>query len=498
VEKTVESERYKALTLRELLKKTDVCSVAADMDIMIHGVCFDTRKLQAGDLFVAVRGFESDGHLFIKEAISKGAACVLCEESPEETFPHVLVNDTRKALATVSAAWFGFPASKLKLIGVTGTNGKTTVTTLIKQVVEKCSGDKAGLIGTNGNLIGDKEYPANYTTPESYEIHELLAMMVEEGCRYAIMEVSSHALYLSRVYGIEFDVGVFTNLSPDHQDFHASMEDYAKAKSLLFSSSRSAAINIDDEFAQIMIDSTSGPVFSYAINDVAADFVAKSIKLHSDKVDFAALTIGKLIRVEFPIPGMFSVYNAMAVIAASILIGFDIDSVTAALQRTGGVKGRAEVVPTGGRGFTVLIDYAHTPDALRSIIKAARSFTRGRVVTLFGCGGDRDKTKRPMMGAIAVEHSDFAVITSDNPRTEEPSAIIDDILKGIEQAKAPYNVIINRREAINWALENAQQDDILILAGKGHETYQIFGKDKMEFDEREVVAEYFSKLKVES
>ena len=485
------------MKLRDLLEKIDIAYAAADMAIEIHGVCFDTRKLRAGELFVAVRGYQCDGHQHIEEAVNNGAVCVLCEETPKINTPYILVEDSRKALAMTSAAWFGYPASKLRLIGVTGTNGKTTVTSLLKRVIEKCAGAKVGLIGTNANVIGDREIPAELTTPESYRIQELLAMMVREGCEFAVMEVSSHALHLNRVFGIEFEVGVFTNLTPEHLDFHASMEEYAHSKSLLFSISMKSAINLDDSFAPIMIKNSEGQVLTYAVNDDAADLVGKSVKLQSDRVDFCALVIGSLNRIELRIPGMFSVYNALAVISAAMLLGFEIESIIAVLQTCEGVKGRAEIVPTNS-DFTVLIDYAHTPDALENIIKAVRGSTHGRVVTLFGCGGDRDRKKRPLMGAIAAQYSDFVIVTSDNPRTEEPEAIIRDILEGMRDSSASYRVIENRREAIYWALENSGSGDVLILAGKGHETYQIFGKEKTHFDEREVVEEYFNQLKVES
>jgi len=479
------------MRLGELLKKLDIVEASADMDTDIRSVCYDSRKLEPGGLFVAVRGFQSDGHDYIAEALAKGAACIICERRPGAEAQHVLVPDSRKALASVSAAWFGYPAEKLKLVGVTGTNGKTTVTSLLKQVIEVCSNEKTGLIGTNGNMIGARKLEAERTTPESYELQELFAEMVREGCKYAVMEVSSHALALSRVYGVEFEVGVFTNLTPEHLDFHASMEEYANVKSLLFKNSRMSAINIDDGRAPAMAGSAAGRVFTFAVNDSAADLVGKSIKLHSDRVDFCALTIGRISRFVLRIPGMFSVYNALAVISAAMLLGFDIECITDTLSGCGGIRGRAEVVPTG-RDFTVLIDYAHTPDALENITASVRGFAQGRVVTLFGCGGDRDRRKRPLMGAVAARNSDFVVVTSDNPRTEEPGAIISEILAGMVGTDTPFRVIENRREAICWALENALPGDVLILAGKGHEEYQILGRDKIHFDEREVVAEYFS------
>ena len=485
------------MRLRDLLEKMDIVETAADPDLDILGVSFDTRTLKAGDLFVAITGIEHDGQQYINQAAEKGAACVICEKAPEADIQYVLTGDSRKALATASAAWFGYPAEKLKIIGVTGTNGKTTVTSLTKQVLENCSGAKAGLIGTNVYMIGGKAFHAERTTPESYEIQELLAMMVREGCRYAVMEVSSHALLQSRAHGIEFEVGVYTNISPDHLDYHNSMEEYALAKSMLFKTCRHAAINVDDERAQVMIENACCPVFTYAVNNGNADLVAKNVKLYPEKVDFSALTIGSLNRVEVAIPGMFTVYNSLAVISTALLLGFDAENAAASLRSCKGVKGRAEVVPTG-QDYTVMIDYAHTPDALENIITASRGFSNGRVVTLFGCGGDRDRTKRPLMGEIAAKHSDFVIVTSDNPRTERPGDIIEQILVGMKETKTPYRVIENRREAIYWALDNAKAGDVLILAGKGHETYQIFGKEKIDFDERKVVAEYFGELRVES
>ena len=478
------------MKLKQLLEKVNIISYDADLEMKVQGICYDSRVVCKGEVFVAVRGYKRDGHNHIGEAVEKGAICVICEEKPGVDIPSIIVKDSRGVLASMSAAWFGYPAEKLKIIGVTGTNGKTTVTSLSKRVIENCSGEKTGLIGTNGNMIGDKEIETERTTPGSYEIQELLACMVREGCKYVVMEVSSHALQQSRVHGIDFEVGVYTNLSPDHLDFHASMDEYAKIKSRLFKNCRNATINVDDEYAPLMQKSAKCPVMTYAVTDGDADLVAKNIKLHSDRVDFSALAIGSLGRVELAIPGMFTVYNALAVISAMLLLGFDFERIIAALQTCKGVKGRAEVVPIG-QNFTVLIDYAHTPDALENIITASRTVAHGRVVTLFGCGGDRDRKKRPLMGAIAAGLSDYVIVTSDNPRSEMPDAIIREILEGMADTKTPYTVIENRREAIYWALENAQTDDVLILAGKGHETYQIIGETKYPFDEREIIKEYY-------
>ncbi|MCL2227847.1 MAG: UDP-N-acetylmuramoyl-L-alanyl-D-glutamate--2,6-diaminopimelate ligase [Oscillospiraceae bacterium] len=480
------------MILKGLLENVNIVKTAADTDMSIHGVCYDSRKIQAGDVFVAVKGFDFDGHKYIGDAVEKGAACVICEQPPEAATPYIVVADSRKALAVVCANWFGNPAKRLKIVGVTGTNGKTTVTTLLKNVLEICTGSKVGLIGTSGNFIGEKEFPASFTTPEAYEIQELLSLMVSEGCEFVVMEVSSHALYLDRVYGMEFEVGAFTNLSQDHLDFHGTMEAYADAKAILFAYCNKSAINIDDDYANTMIKNAKDSVFTYSVNNDEADLVAKDVRLNSNKAAFCALTIGQLVRVEVQIPGMFTVYNALAVLSATLLLGLDIKVVADALSVCQGVKGRAEVVPIG-KDFTVLIDYAHTPDALEKIISAVRGSAKGRVVTLFGCGGDRDSTKRPIMGRVAAENSDFVIVTSDNPRTEDPGGIIKGILTGMEKTKTPHHVIENRREAIHWALENAKPDDVLILAGKGHETYQVLGKEKVHFDEREVVTEFFDK-----
>jgi UDP-N-acetylmuramoyl-L-alanyl-D-glutamate--2,6-diaminopimelate ligase len=484
------------MTLNVLLEKVDIVEFNANWEMDISGVAYDSRIIREGELFVAIKGYVSDGHDYIKQAVEKGASCIICEKAPEIPTPYIIVEDSRKALAKVSAVWFGNPATKLKLVGVTGTNGKTSVTSLIKFIIERHTGSKVGLIGTNGNFIGERELPTEFTTPESYEIHKILDKMALEGCEYVVMEVSSHALYLSRVHGITYDVGVFTNLSPEHLDFHSTMEEYARVKSLLFANCKKSAINTDDNYSQLMIDSSAGTVKTYAIDKITADFLAKNIKLFSDRVEFNVEEKGVSSKAELRIPGMFSVYNALSAISAAALLGFNTNDVTPILISCEGVSGRAEVIPTG-HDFTVLVDYAHTPDALENIIKAVRGFTKGKVVTLFGCGGDRDKSKRPLMGKIAAELSDLVVVTSDNPRTEEPMSIINNILTGLQGTATQYTVIENRREAICRSLDILNPGDVLIIAGKGHETYQIFGKEKVHFDDREVVTEHLRKIRKE-
>ena len=480
------------MKLSELLKGIEIVKCTADPETQLGGVCYDSRKAKPGDLFVAVVGYESDGHGFIGSAVKNGAICVICEREPETEVPYVMVKNSRRALALASANWFGRPADRMKMIGITGTNGKTTTTNLIKSMLETVFGCKVGLIGTNCNMIGDEELATEHTTPESYEIQELFARMADAGCEYVVMEVSSHALYLDRVAGVSFKLGIFSNLTRDHLDFHKTMEEYGRAKAILFRHCEIGIINIDDEYAHMMTENATCKIFTYSCDNTEADLSAKNIELRPDGVRFAALMTASLERVRLGIPGKFSVYNGLAAMAALINLGVDLRESAQALSRCHGVKGRVEVVPTNS-DFTVIIDYAHTPDALENVLRTLNGFKTGRVVAVFGCGGDRDKTKRPMMGKIATDLADFTVITSDNPRTEEPGAIINDIVAGVTMPKKSYKVIENRREAIGWVIRYHRPNDIILLAGKGHETYQIIGKTKNHFDEREVVREFLEK-----
>ncbi len=484
------------MKLKNLLADVAVLHSTADPETEIRDISFDSRGTRPGDLFVAVRGYESDGHRFIPMAAEKGAAAVLCEEPPENGAPYVLVADSRLALAQVSAAYFGHPARELRLVGVTGTNGKTTTTTLLKHVLEQALDAKVGLIGTNWNMIGSETLHTDHTTPDSYELQRLLRAMADAGCTHAVMEVSSHSLVLHRVAGLRFRVGVFTNLSQDHLDFHKTMDAYAEAKAILFSQSDMGVVNADDKWARTIIDRARCPVTTYSAKDNHADLVAKDVRLSATGVRFMALAGDQLSRVALGIPGMFSVYNALAVIAAALALGVRLDACAAALGTAEAVKGRAEVVPTDG-DYSILIDYAVTPDAVENILATVRQFAPARVVFLFGCGGDRDRGKRPVMGRIAGEKADFVIVTSDNPRTEDPEAIIADILPGLAETRTPYVVRPDRREAIAYAIEHHRRDDIIILCGKGHEDYQIIGKEKIHMDEREIVAEILEKRKNE-
>ena len=485
------------MKLWELIDGIETVKTACSPDTEIAGITNDSRKVGPGYAFIAVRGYESDGHRYIQSAAEKGAAVVICEEEPSCPVPYVVVENSRAAEALIAANFYCRPAERLKMVGVTGTNGKTTTTNLVKHIIESATGEKCGLIGTNMNMIGDVELPAERTTPDSIELQELLRRMADEGCAYCVMEVSSHALYLDRVKGIRFAVGAFTNLTEDHLDFHETMDAYAEAKSRLFGMCDRAVINLDDEYAGLMQSAAACPVYTFSVSSNDATLTAKDIRLKQNGVSFCTLTDCGIKKIRLAIPGMFSVYNAMCAISIAVSLGIKMDDAINALGECSGVQGRAEVVPTG-RDFTVLIDYAHTPDALENILKTVRGFAEGRVVLLFGCGGDRDRSKRHIMGEIAVRLADYVYITSDNPRTEVPMDIINEILEGVRGTKTPYEVIENRREAIRTAIANARQGDVIILAGKGHETYQIIGREKLHFDEREEVRDALAAIQEEN
>ena len=479
------------MKLRELLRDIPVTSMTADPETEIRDIRYDSRAVGPGDLFVAVVGFQSDGHRFIKKAMEAGAAAVLCQNPPEGDYPFITTPDSRRALALVSAAYFEHPAKKLCMIGVTGTNGKTTSTMLIKHMLECCLGARVGLLGTIANYIGDEEFPTERTTPESYDVQKLLRQMVDAGCTHGVMEVSSHALFLDRVASIRFRAGLFTNLTQDHLDFHKTMEAYAEAKAMLFSLCDRGAVNRDDPWAGFMEKRAACPILGWSV-DGDADLTARDIRYTAEGVSFTAVRGEKTAPVTLGIPGKFSVSNALTVLAAADLLDIPLDEAAASLSTAAGVKGRVEVVPTP-EDFTVVIDYAHTPDALEKVLQTMKAVAPGRVVAVFGCGGDRDGTKRPIMGRIGTENADFSVITSDNPRTEDPNAIIEDILAGVP-SDAAYTVIPDRREAIGWAIDHREPGDVIVLAGKGHETYQEINGVKNHMDEREIVAEHLARV----
>ena len=474
------------MKLRDILEGIEIRSIHADPEMEITGIAYDSRTVEPGQLFVAVTGFAADGHRFIPMAVEKGAAAVLCQTPPEGEIPYVQVENTRSALALASANFFGRPAEKMKFIGITGTNGKTTSTYLLKEILEKTAGAKVGLVGTIQNMIGDQVLETERTTPESYELQKLFAEMAEAGCTHVVMEVSSHALVLDRVAGVRFDVGMFSNLTQDHLDFHKTMEEYRKAKAILFRMCDVGVYNADDPASEKIMAEATCRAFTYAEHH-EADLKAENVVLHADSVEFTAVHGGERVPVTLGIPGGFTVYNALCVLGAAMAMGIPLSEAAAALAGAHGVKGRVEVVPTPGRDYTVLIDYAHTPDSLENVLTSVRGYCKGRLISVFGCGGDRDNTKRPIMGRIGARLSDIAVITSDNPRTEDPNQIIEQILAGISD-QSNCVVVENRRRAIREAMAMAKKDDIIVLCGKGHETYQILGTEKTHLDEREEVA----------
>lgn len=476
------------MKLKDLLNCVDLQLA----EIEISGITSDTRKLKKGDLFVCIEGFNFDGHKFAVNAEEQGAAVIVAQRDIGAK-NQVIVEDTRAFLAEASAKWFGCPAKNLKIIGVTGTNGKTSVTYMIKSVLE-AKGHKVGLIGTIHNMIGNTEIPSSNTTPGAYELNSLLSLMNDAGCEYVIMEVSSHALDQKRVHGIEFETAIFTNLTQDHLDYHITMENYFSAKEKLFSMCKTAIVNFDDEYGRRLVDNVTCKTVTFSVKSDNSTYSAKNISYRPDGVSYSFVGYNTIQNINISVGGKFSVYNSMAAVAVLLELGFELKDISAELSKMEGVKGRAETVPTG-RDFTVIIDYAHTPDGLVNILRTFREFSGHRVVVLFGCGGDRDKTKRPIMAAAAAQYADYCIVTSDNPRSEEPMSIIEDILVGFKGKNTPYKVIENRVDAIKYAIKKAQKNDIIVLAGKGHETYQILKDKTIHLDEREIVKEALAELK---
>ncbi len=462
-------------------------------NVQISGIFSDSRKIIPGGVFVCLKGEKSDGHNYAKEAEKKGASVIVASEKISAGVPVVYVDDTDETLAKLSEKFFGFPSKRLRLVGVTGTNGKTTVTYLVKSILE-AAGKKVGIIGTNKCFIGERELDFSScmpTTPSALELAQIFKEMADSDCEYVVMEVSSHALALKRVFGLRFEVGVFTNLTRDHLDFHKTMEEYLAAKAKLFDISKKGVVNSDSAAGLKIISMCRCPVISVGIHD--ADILASAISLGEDFVEFTVSESGEKHNLHLNIPGKFSVYNALCAAGAARALGISYESITAGLASAGNVKGRVELVPTD-TPYRVFIDYAHSPDGLSNILHTARGFTRGRVIVLFGCGGDRDRTKRAVMGEIAGNLADFSIITSDNPRTENPIDIIEEIKCGIDRTNGEYIIIVNRREAIEYALKTAGERDTVLLCGKGQETYQIIGDKKLHFDEREVIREILDKI----
>lgn len=477
------------MKLSELLENNAVTSIG---DTEITSITDDTRKVTEGSLFVCVKGGSFDGHSAAAEMLEKGAAAVVCERDLGLGERQILTDDSRKLYGELCAAWFGHPERRMTIIGVTGTNGKTTTTNIIKHILMS-AGYKTGLIGTIQNEIGDEILHTENTTPLAFEYMEVLAKMVAAGCEYVVMEVSSFALVQKRIGSTHFKLAVFTNLTQDHLDYHKDMEDYYQAKKLLFDMCDTAIINVDDDYGRRLYNEVNCSKLSFSTEN-QADFSVNIIKMSSAGSSFAIKSkslngtdYNLFIRTH--IPGKFNVSNITSACAVCTELRIFDDKISEAVYNYNGVKGRCEVIPTG-RDFMVICDYAHTPDAIENILKSVREYTDNRLICLFGCGGNRDAAKRPKMAAAAAMYADKLIVTSDNPRNEDPDTIIADILVGLKNTDVPYDVVTDRKEAIFHALKIAEKGDIIVLAGKGHEDYQILaGMKHIHFDEREIVAE---------
>lgn len=492
------------MKLAQLLKYTEALSWAGDGELDIGDVTNDSRLVKPNSLFVAIPGFKADGHQYIAAALERGAKAVVIQDERfcSPSYSWILVTESRKALAELSAVVSGLPSRQLNVIGVTGTNGKTTTTNLIASILED-AGHTTGLIGTIHNRIGEEIIPVHHTTPEAPEIQQLFARFLERGARYAVMEVSSHALDLYRVEGTEFDIAVFTNLTQDHLDFHRNMEQYLAAKGKLFAGlgkknhkqrRKFAIINGDDPYSDALAEMTSAPVIRYGIRK-KADVRAEQLEIKASGVKFTLKYTDRQYPVLLKLTGIFNVYNALAAIAVGLVEGITPESIVSSLEKIGGIPGRFEKVDAG-QDFTVIVDYSHTPDSLENCLKTAREFVQRRIITVFGCGGDRDKTKRPLMGEVAGRLSDYCIVTSDNPRSEQPEEIIEQIVTGLEKRMDAnsFAKITDRREAIFRAVGMAGPGDVVIIAGKGHEDYQIIGPQVLPFDDRLVAREALARM----
>jgi UDP-N-acetylmuramoyl-L-alanyl-D-glutamate--2,6-diaminopimelate ligase len=483
------------MKLKELLSVLPFYQCSADIeDIKIAGINMDSRAVEAGDLFICINGFTVDGHDFVPQAEKQRAGAILAEKELDVSVPVIIVPDTSRAMAMIASHFYGYPTEQFPLIGVTGTNGKTTVTYLLEAIFNQHQ-KKTGVIGTIHMKIGGMAYPVNNTTPDSLFLQKTFKDMADAGVQTGIMEVSSHALDLGRVYGCDFDIAIFTNLTQDHLDYHKDMDDYLRAKSLLFAQlgnvydrkkRKFAVINADDPHSDILKKSTAQHLLTYGCHDNAM-VRAEAVQLHVTHTDFTLVSPEEgTISIRSRLIGMFNVYNMLAAASAAIASDVPLETIKQALETMTGVDGRFEQV-TCGQSFAAIVDYAHTPDSLENVLQTIKEFARKNVYVVVGCGGDRDKTKRPLMAETALQYADKAFFTSDNPRTEDPMAILDDMVRDLKGTH--YEVIENRKDAIGRAVQLAEKDDIILIAGKGHETYQQIGHTKYDFDDSKVAEE---------
>jgi UDP-N-acetylmuramoyl-L-alanyl-D-glutamate--2,6-diaminopimelate ligase len=484
----------KPMDLQTLLSYLPIKKVLHHGNPMITSIENNHQHVKNGSLFVCITGAHFDGHNFAEEAVKKGAVALLAEKDVKVTVPTIIVKDTKKALALLADIFYGQPTHKLRLIGVTGTNGKTTTTQIIDHLFQQ-AGEKTGLIGTMYMKIGDRKIETKNTTPDSLTLQKTFKAMVDDKVTTAVMEVSSHALVQGRVHGCDYDIAIFTNLTQDHLDYHGTMDEYRRAKGLLFAQlgntfhhnrPKYAIMNSDDPAsAEFMIETAGAHVVTYGI-EKEADFRATDIQLHPTGTRFLLHYPEGTATVNMKLVGKFNVYNVLAAVAAAYVSGMEIHTILQGIQSLTGVAGRFEVVD-GGQNFSVIVDYAHTPDSLENVLKTVKQLTDKRIFVVVGCGGDRDKTKRPIMARIACQYADIPVFTSDNPRSEDPMQILRDMEQGAEGQA--YQLIPDRKQAIFWAIEEANQGDVVLIAGKGHETYQIIGDQVLDFDDRQVALE---------
>ena len=483
-------------TLKDIISTLDVQQVQGNQNVSIQDITADSRAVKPNSLFIALDGATVDGHNYIGKAVDAGAVAVIV--SKPVTVPAdvcvITVDDTRQAMMVCVPYFFDYPANRMRMVGVTGTNGKTTTTHMIRHIL-KAQGFKVGVIGTVHIMIGDTSYPIHNTTPDVVDLQHILHQMVQENVEYCVMEVSSHALALGRVSGVEFDTAVFTNLTQDHLDFHKTFENYLAAKCKLFEQvsapnqvkdNKGAVINIDDSYGYRVMEKTTAPTITYSTLGKGT-LNASDVHMSTKNSQYTVNYKGESYPVSMNTTGLFNVYNTLAAIGACLQEGISMEAIDTALKTFNSVPGRFELIEEG-QDFAVVVDYAHTPDGLQNILETAKAIKENRIIIVFGCGGDRDATKRPIMGRIAAEYGDKIYVTSDNPRTEDPVQIVKDVEVGVKEALregTPYEVIVDRREAINHAIHDAKAGDIVIIAGKGHENYQILKNETIHFDDRE-------------
>lgn len=469
--------------------------------LVLQGIEIDHRNIRKGDLFVCIKGFTVDGHDFAKQAVKNGAIAIVAEKKIDVEIPTIIVNDTSRVLAAIATNFYKSPTRNLPLIGITGTNGKTTTTYLLEAIFNEYE-QKTGLIGTIQMKIGDKAFSVNNTTPHALLLQKTFREMVDANVDQAIMEVSSHALDLGRVYGCEFDIAIFTNLSQDHLDYHKDLDDYLRAKSLLFSqlgnayrdnNHKVAVLNADDRSVDLLKKSTAQHILTYGCHS-QADVMATNIKLSLQETSFTMITPAGEILIKSKLIGMFNIYNMLAASSAAIASNIPLETIKKALEKISGVNGRFEQV-VAGQNYAVIVDYAHTPDSLENVLETIAEFANRRVFVVVGCGGDRDRTKRPLMAQISLKYADHTIFTSDNPRTEDPDQILEDMTSGLTGDH--FEMIKDRKKAIHQAIQLAKEDDVILIAGKGHETYQEINGVQYDFDDHQIAEEAIKKKELD-